>query len=638
MTITAEPGIDFWLNFVKAEGGLWDQRDVIVDVVLPPNLQQVLELPEHVRITTDPEAAREEQAQLLIPGHPALHSAATQVLERGDVGVCHLEWPSTANPEGSVMIQRAREHMPVEHGRVDAAEPQGKEVYLPVLRVGALVTYSVSVEETFQEVEEVWIDATTSLELPATLRVRLENAERLPGAVASRPTIAPNLETALSAAHGLIENATKQRREALLIRYRHARTQELARAETYYEAALESIRQRAKSASEERKHLYLAQLEATQVERRRRLQEIEEKHQPSHEIRFFRLHLYCVPALEMPVVIRRGARIYPFSLTYAPAASCFLPVRCPRCSTEQALVASKEGLGCRACIPAKEQPIGSFSTTIKKETKSASETPAAASKPATSGSKPKVSPGPPKARTPDPRRLIRTGGKLADSLWGRVAMGERWKPKDTAPNSPMAALSRLYGLLGPGIAAGLPPGTRVLDCVSKTAIPSGHIPGATTGYVLTDDGPYTYTVRWRIEAGRPLLGEVLPYIEILDETIPPRAALKSHVARRMYLDVAEPRLELGAVEERLWDITLPKYGLPLVVRCLSCWWGVEEDEALQQHWSVMAASLTGVIARRSGIQVTNRDVSLLHDCDPAETAQVGRVLNGLLGRDSVKWF
>jgi hypothetical protein len=202
----------------------------------------------------------------------------------------------------------------------------------------------------------------------------------------------------------------------------------------------------------------------------------------------------------------------------------------------------------------------------------------------------------------------------------------------------MAVLSRLYGFLGPTIVTGLPPGTRLRDCMTKTAVGEQGVPNATTGLLETSDGLYTFTLRWRLVAGSPLLGEVLPYREVLGEALPSKTKLRADVARRVYHDVPLPRLELGAVESKLWEVTLPAFGLPLAIRCLACWWRHENDTELERDAAVLAASLTGVVARRSGIQSNNRDVSLMHNCDPAETTEVARVLNTLLARDAVRWF
>ena len=126
----------------------------------------------------------------------------------------------------------------------------------------------------------------------------------------TRPT-AP-LETdaalALAGAHAQLEERASARRDSLRPQASRALESELARAESYYNAALESIDRRCASASAERVLLLEAQAEATRAEHVRRRREIEDEFRARHEIRPFRLHLLHVPSLLLPVEIRRGAR------------------------------------------------------------------------------------------------------------------------------------------------------------------------------------------------------------------------------------------------------------------------------------------------------------------------------------------
>ena len=72
-------GLDFWLRYVEASGGLTDPSGDTTLVMLPSALQTTLELPEDLRVTADPDVAREDGATLLSPGHPALARAADDV-------------------------------------------------------------------------------------------------------------------------------------------------------------------------------------------------------------------------------------------------------------------------------------------------------------------------------------------------------------------------------------------------------------------------------------------------------------------------------------------------------------------------------------------------------------------------------
>lgn len=90
-----EPGLDFWLRYVEAEGGLVEPHADTAVAVLPDHLRERFDLPEDVAVTADAETAREDGVLLLTAGHPVLDSAADAALDRGDVGCRRLLWPSS---------------------------------------------------------------------------------------------------------------------------------------------------------------------------------------------------------------------------------------------------------------------------------------------------------------------------------------------------------------------------------------------------------------------------------------------------------------------------------------------------------------------------------------------------------------
>ncbi|HYT24981.1 MAG TPA: hypothetical protein VEP73_00655, partial [Actinomycetota bacterium] len=348
MTAT-DPAVQFWLRYVEAEGGLHEDTGDKVLMMLPGALQAALDLPEDVAVTADPEVAREDGALLLLPGHPVLDHAATHVLDQGDGGFAWLAWPRAAPPTPPLLLERARERFDVDHGRID---PEGHpaQVYLPVLRVGALVSYAAGLGEHFQEREEVWVDARNGLVLREGLARAVASMPRLEVPDAPHQALVPDLAAALAGAHAGIEDRALARREALARQAQGPLREELARSDAYYEAALAAIAKRRGQAPPDRRRLLDAQAEATRVEQARRQAEIAEKFRPSHQARPFRLHLLLVPALELPVQVRRGAAAHPFRFTWILPRAGFVDVRCPRCGAADQLVAGRDRLGCRACL------------------------------------------------------------------------------------------------------------------------------------------------------------------------------------------------------------------------------------------------------------------------------------------------
>jgi hypothetical protein len=145
-----DPGLRFWLRYVDDHGGLTEPATDGTLVVLPPAVAAEFDLPDELMVTSDPDIAREDGTVLLATGHPVLIRAADATLTSGDAGVVALAAPTTPAPGADYLQDRVREQFPVEHGRIDVTGLPTRVTRL-VLRVGALVTYTVSAEECCQE-------------------------------------------------------------------------------------------------------------------------------------------------------------------------------------------------------------------------------------------------------------------------------------------------------------------------------------------------------------------------------------------------------------------------------------------------------------------------------------------------------
>ena len=202
----------FVLDYAQARGAAWERRDDTTLLLLPDALQADLDLPEELTVTADPEAAREEGAVLLIHGHPIVDRAASAALNRADVGFSRVPWPASIPPSATELVLRARAALGVDHGKLDTTGTPPVEAYLPVLRVGAMVSYSASLEDRFQEREEVWIDARTCLPLEAPMRAHVASRSVEAGMDPARPMLGCDLSAALAATHTLIEGRAVARR------------------------------------------------------------------------------------------------------------------------------------------------------------------------------------------------------------------------------------------------------------------------------------------------------------------------------------------------------------------------------------------------------------------------------------------
>ena len=348
----ADPSLAFWLRYADEHGALSEpDGPATALVVLPDSLRHRHDLPESLLLTADPDVAREDGGVLIAPGHPLLDDAAEHVLTAGDIGVCALSWPTRPAPGGEVVEAQARDWYSIDHGRIDmAGEPQ--PAYLPAVRAGALLTFEVSLDVRFQERSQVWLDATTGLELGAELSAlvegQLDTAAVTPDP--NRARLPADLLRAVKAADHIVRQRSSARLAELDRSAAAARDEELARAGAYYDAAVTSIRRRQATASTDRADLLEAQAQVTAVERERRVAEIHEKFRPRQTIQPYRLHLVLVPALRLPVLVRRGPRTYPWEIVRLLAAPLFTVAACPACGSADVLVAGRNRLGCRTCL------------------------------------------------------------------------------------------------------------------------------------------------------------------------------------------------------------------------------------------------------------------------------------------------
>ena len=619
----------FVLDYAQARGGAWERSDDTTLLLLPDALQAEFDLPEELTVTADLEVAREEGAVLLVHGHPVVDRVASAVLKHADVGFSRQPWPASIPPSATELVMRSRAALGVDHGKLNATGMPPVEAYLPVLRAGAMVSYSASLEDRFQEREEAWIDARTCLPLETSMRAHVASRSLEPGIDPTRPVLACDLPAAVGAAHTLIERRALARRAELSGQTRAAREAELRRAATYYATALETIAARAATAPQERRGLLASQAEVTITERDRRLAEIEERFEPRHEIQPFRLHLIAVPAMSVPVSVQRGDRTFPLTLTWVPGGVGFLPLRCPHCGDSSPLVAGRDRLGCRTCIPrpavapapmparpehpqglsglqaqntpARPQephrPEAPACSPARSPARQAGQLPAGKSRRATrpaTATKGTGSPG------VDNERLCKLGARLATAFWDAAALGGRWRGKATVAHSPMSVLARLYGTQGPFRAIGVPPGALPLDMVVRETQLHPTSPHTTSGLLATSAGSFFYALRWQVAQGDPLVGELLPHL-CPDGALVAASSLPKIVASEL-LNPPPPRTHLDPVETQVWEETADLMGLSFVLRCLAQWWQIRAAAGTESHTpGAIAAAIAERARARAGL-------------------------------------
>ena len=633
MTAAADPALGFWLRHVAAAGGLWEPDGDAAYVVLPPPLRDAYRLPEELRVTADPDVAREDGATLLAAGHPVLAEAAERVLASGDTGHLVLARPASAPPGHDALLAEAREAFPVGHGRIDlSGEPAA--VLHPVIRVGALVSYELSAEDRFGEETHRWVDVPSRRELPADLVAQLSRAEAGERATPRPPE---GLLPAIAAAHRLMDVGAAVRRQALAAEVSDAFQAERGRAATYYADAIAGIERRLATAPADRRAVLEQRLRSTREERDRRLAEIEEKYQPRHVIRPYRLHVILVPALRVSADVLRGDRRYSMSFDWLLPAGAYAPVRCPSCGSEAPLVAGKAKLGCEACLPQKP-PAASLPAAPAPGKRPAAEPPAASApaQPAASGpapaalrtvrSHPGPRPVPPQAkRRPVVPPKVRKQQKkavatLAERLWCAVAAGDRRAlGRLLRPGSPAAALDRALGPAGLCRVLGMPPGEEPERFVAEAH--GDVIAGALLGGGGTECRYYI----WCLDGQA---AEVLPFPAGGDGRFPMFYWWAQRPGARIV-----PARGLDPVEAALVVAGPPWTGLPVAARALAAWGRIaaERERLLAAHPPhPLAATVNRLVASRAGGRPTFAEAAARFGVPEPDVRKADRAVRGPL--------
>jgi len=680
---THEPALRFWLRFAAREGALVEEAADHAVLVLPEELQEAAELPEEVAVTSDPDVAREDGAVLLIAGHPELERAASAVLEAGDIGRAYLPWPASAPPRVEDLERAARDRWTIEHGRIDCGG-QPRPVFVPLLRVGAMVRYEASLTHQFHEQVESWVDARTGLLPPQRALDALLGQRRLPDPDVRHATLPARLELALAAGHADLERRAAARAARLLEHGRRAHDAELARADDYYRGALESIERRRAAAPPERARLLEDQAAATRGERDRRRREIEEQYRPRHELRPFRLHLVMVPAYAIAAEVRRGARRYPLELVWLAGGAGFAQLRCPGCDGDGELVAGREQLGCHTCLPhppaaadggargvvaggprsgaadsgqQRQQPTPtppggrpSFPDADRRGApgptvvEGGARAYAAAAAGTAAVSPARRAPGrpPPSARrrlaaergrgASGPAGIEERGNKLALELWQRVALGERLSRSRIVRDSPLSALHRLYGAEGPLRAIGVAPGGCPSEATASTLpgqpVGSGGL-RITGGEIVAGGREYRYVLCWWLLGGKPVVAELTPTIDHV-------LGLRRHQSSAAVLADERPPapvIALDPVAAELWRVEPRRVGLPIAARCLATWWRVATAVGEPDDPAVVAAAIGQAVSRASGLRRSRADGAGAYGVAPGALDAAARALGTLLRLD-----
>jgi hypothetical protein len=464
---------------------------------------------------------------------------------------------------------------------------------------------------------------------------------------------ANRLAPAVAAAHHELDNVAARRGRELSIEADAERVAEITRATEYYAAALAAIDNRRGGADAGRRALLDARAHATVAERDRRLAEINEKYRHQHVLRPYRLHLVDVPVWRLDTDVRRGERRWPMVFDYLPLLGVVAPTRCPTCGAHSRLVATKTHLVCEACTPATPSPVRVAPVVEKPQHDGAARNMAP--------TKTRVAPTPPAKRhpldtstadrkrrgtapgTPTAPRAVRPAAargpfvpgapeerKVVD-FWNQVGAGERRKlSRLIAPDSPLAALTRLYGAAGPLRGIGIPAGH------APVSFTSGHYDrpvagerGGTAGELSTHRAQYPYLLLW---SGDRLLEEIFPFSA-------PWHLGRAQMLLKPLAQVPPPRTDLDTVAQLLLGHVAARHGLTFAARALAAWWRLPDPDGLLDRFSprVLAATVDRAVRYWSGAPQTGySDAAAIFEADPAEIRRATMILQKQLQLSSTR--
>ncbi|MGH9171794.1 MAG: hypothetical protein ACRD0Z_13135 [Acidimicrobiales bacterium] len=614
-------------------------------------------------LTEDPEVGREDGFVLLAPGHPVLRTAAEAVLALGDAGYAHLSPPPGLPPTPATLQRRARDRIQVDHGRIDvSAAPAGG--YLWVLRVGALVSFHLSLDEVAQELIESWVleDGTElAVDFAACLAGATLEAGPPPGGgewSGAGLTEADTIIRELAAARASDLSALRSRRLA----------SQLAVVDDYYERVLESIEERRARAVEDRKPVLVTQADATRVEWARRRAEVTDEMMSAATVKPFRLHVIGVPVWRVCASVRRGDRGYPIDLVFLPLMSAFLSPSCPACGVVAPLVAGKRRLGCRVCdkpeaeanaagtaggggtgvqdarpppatmkaVPPAKEKVPKLSPPPRGRDEG-KRGPAAAPRPGAGGERTSSGrhqgPGRAKARgsgrvTPKGSSggsVNKTGDGLTRLVWESVLNERALRPRDVVRHSPMEALVRLYGDRGPGLVVGMRESEEPRGFVAESSRGSLAGTAEAVGWVETSSGrELRFHLEWCTDNGRLLAMTAFP-LERAGPLLFSKDRYADVMRERLASLLVPPPFSMAPLEEAarlLLRRATEVCSLGFAARCLAAWWYLnelvdassapDEDDAVSAVW---AAAVETMVARRTGIRATAQAAAARYGCD-----------------------
>jgi hypothetical protein len=232
------------------------------------------------------------------------------------------------------------------------------------------------------------------------------------------------------------------------------------------------------------------------------------------------------------------------------------------------------------------------------------------------------------------------------SFWSSVRSGEL-RPRDAVPNSPMRALLRLYGALGPAFVIGVGDAGRMTGITFAPVSESPDGLQSTVGELQRSGEQATpFALFWRLGSRSNLLEvEGFPL-----EHIGPLLARRDEygtICRREYSEFLAPPpppvIELDPTAALLLDRAARFAGLGYATRCMAAWWSVIEGDdvgelSVDQFDPAAAAACESVVSKRLDMRVTVPSLAERYECSVDSVRRHLKVVNPIVRQfTNLRW-
>ena len=160
------------------------------------------------------------------------------------------------------------------------------------------------------------------------------------------------------------------------------------------------------------------------------------------------------------------------------------------------------------------------------------------------------------------------------------------------------------------------------------------VPELTIGDLLVAESSYTYTLYWWLEAGRPVVAEVMPAPHPLVPKPARHGSVETEARLREWAPA--PVIELDPVAAALWETELADAGLPFAARCLASWWRLRDGAVPAEPPAAVAAAVSVAVARAAGMRRARADAAARYGTTAAAVDRVASALGGGLRLDRAR--